>query len=425
VRANASAQGEEQRRTPSPELGLHPPRGVESGPPTILVVAFACRPGAGSEPGVGWEWARAIARNHHVIVVTRTENVGPILRDPSTQELGIEVLGFRAGSPSLPDLARYAVWYQEVTRAIPGLLRAHRPEVLHHLTYATDWLPSPVMRARGLPIVWGPVGGSTRTPFRLLRWLSMREIMVDVVRSAVIRLLLRWNLHRLQGRQVLAVAQNPDVAARLRRSGLRTVLEPNAALDPDAWPTKIGGRDAQTALYVGRLIGWKGIRLLLAAFERPELRDWRLDVIGDGPLMPELLARIEERASLRSRVRLRGKISRPEVAEAMRTATALALPSMHDSAPWVVAEATTSGLPVLCLDLGGPPLLARESAVGSLCTVLDPRTAGPESVARSLRWIAARENPSCAGGDADRWSRERIPALVAEWYRTAGGGPTR
>ena len=36
--------------------------------------AYACEPGKGSEPGVGWNWALQAAQFHEVWVVTRANN---------------------------------------------------------------------------------------------------------------------------------------------------------------------------------------------------------------------------------------------------------------------------------------------------------------------------------------------------------------
>ena len=38
-------------------------------------------------------------------------------------------------------------------------------------------------------------------------------------------------------------------------------------------------------------------------------------------------------------------------------ASVFLFPSVHDDAPWVVAEAAAQGLPVVCIQRGGPPLL--------------------------------------------------------------------
>ena len=44
----------------------------------ILLSAYACEPDRGSEPGVGWNWVRHLAREHEVWVITRSNNRGII-----------------------------------------------------------------------------------------------------------------------------------------------------------------------------------------------------------------------------------------------------------------------------------------------------------------------------------------------------------
>ncbi|WP_318780277.1 hypothetical protein [Atlanticothrix silvestris] len=36
----------------------------------ILISAYACEPGQGSEPGVGWNVVREVSKYHHVWVLT-------------------------------------------------------------------------------------------------------------------------------------------------------------------------------------------------------------------------------------------------------------------------------------------------------------------------------------------------------------------
>ena len=40
----------------------------------VLISAFACRPGKGSEPEVGWCWAIGMARFHDVTVLTQLKH---------------------------------------------------------------------------------------------------------------------------------------------------------------------------------------------------------------------------------------------------------------------------------------------------------------------------------------------------------------
>jgi hypothetical protein len=39
----------------------------------ILMSAYSCEPGKGSEPGVGWNFVRAVAKYHEVWVLTRPD----------------------------------------------------------------------------------------------------------------------------------------------------------------------------------------------------------------------------------------------------------------------------------------------------------------------------------------------------------------
>ena len=44
----------------------------------LLISAYACEPGLGSEPGAGWNCVRQAARFHEVWVLTRENNREPI-----------------------------------------------------------------------------------------------------------------------------------------------------------------------------------------------------------------------------------------------------------------------------------------------------------------------------------------------------------
>lgn len=40
----------------------------------VLISAYSCRPAMGSEPGVGWNTARELVKQHRVWVITRDDN---------------------------------------------------------------------------------------------------------------------------------------------------------------------------------------------------------------------------------------------------------------------------------------------------------------------------------------------------------------
>ena len=116
-------------------------------------------------------------------------------------------------------------------------------------------------------------------------------------------------------------------------------------------------------LFVGNLepLHYKGFPTLLPALAalRERNRDWQLDVIGDGPERVHY-ERSAAGLGLSEYVIFHGSRPKPAVAQAMREADLLVLPSRFDNSPCVVVEALASGLPVVSTTVGGIPELVDE-----------------------------------------------------------------
>ncbi|PZR54259.1 phosphohistidine phosphatase [Xylanimonas oleitrophica] len=394
--------------------------------PHVLVGAYALGPGDEPEAGAGWAFAVAAAARHEVWAVTRRRFRPAVTQalaaDPRlAAHLHVTYVDAPAAVLALKRLPGGVYWYYAWWQALLARTarRLHAQvgfDVLHHVTWANDWMPCGLARVEGVPLVWGPVGGASRTPYRRLRrWLGVRGVVVERLRDTVVALARRRWGDAAARRASLVVAQNPEVAERFA-GARRVVVEPNAVVDPEVEPAPAPAGTtpgepavpARTAVHVARLIPWKGTALALDALARPEARGWRLDVYGDGPLRRALEARAR-RLGLTGRVRFHGRRPRSEVLAATARADALLFPSMHDQAGWVAAEASTLGTPVVCLPLGGPPLLAQPAA---FVAALEGDVVG--NLARAL--VAAGE----AGGTRHgRWSAARLPGLLAGWYAAA------
>lgn len=392
----------------------------------ILVSAYACEPGEGSEPGTGWAWARAAAERHEVWLLTRRNLAGPIeqarRREPHLRlhpvylDLPRWVLRWKRGLRGVHWY--YPLWQLAAGRRARRLQHEVRFDLAHHLTFAADWQPVGVSRLDGVPLLWGPVGGSTEAPWRLWRWFGWRGCVAEALRALATRVARRLFARPMARRAALIVAQNHDVA-RTFADAAPVLVEPNVAIDPaltsTAGPAPGMSRQGRLAVFVGRLVYWKGIRLAVAALARPEAAGWSLDVYGDGP-EAAALRRLAGRLGVADRIALKGGRPRAEVLAAMTSADALLLPSMRDAASWVVAEALGVGCPVVCLDRGGPAVLV-DSGKGVKVPVEGDVVGG---LSNALSSITTRIPP------VDRWSETRLPGLLDGWYRQVlGGEPAR
>ena len=125
-------------------------------------------------------------------------------------------------------------------------------------------------------------------------------------------------------------------------------------------------------LFVGGLTPVKGVPDLLAALAilNQRRRDWRLDVVGDGPQRGEYAA-LAAHLGLIDQVSFHGFQPKSVVAAFMRQANFLLLPSLWENAPCVIIEAMASGLPVIASHVGGIPETVTEE-VGILTPPNDP-----------------------------------------------------
>src|SRR5918996_3181186 len=160
----------------------------------ILISAFACRPGMGSEPGKGWACATTMARHHDVWVLTRgryRDLIEDALRRepvPSLRFVYLDLPGWilRATKPSHEFQLFYYMWQLAAYFAARRLCREVGIELIHHVSYSKFWAPS-FVALLPVPFVWGPVGGGESMPPGFLRRCSIQGRMYEHLRQ-----LARW-----------------------------------------------------------------------------------------------------------------------------------------------------------------------------------------------------------------------------------------
>jgi glycosyltransferase involved in cell wall biosynthesis len=319
---------------------------------------------------VGFATLQAIAQNHEVFVLTRTKNVGPIKaffeQNPNHER--VTTIGIDLSSRAMLIKKRFGAaglqWYYDRWQRLAGrraedLADSIKFDLMHHVTFASDWARAGIARL-DLPFVWGPIAGGVGPPRSLLPSLGLRGIAEEALR-AVIRSSFRmrpWYRHAWEQARVVFV-QNRETESRGIIKAKMKVLPHSTGLMTDL-PSYRGERTKQI-LIVGRLIPWKGGALGIRAMTYVDDIDASLHFLGDGPDR----SRLEHEAArlgIRHRVKFEGALPRSAVLERITHAGALLHPAVHDESPITVGEALSLGTPVVCLNRGGPPELLRRWA---------------------------------------------------------------
>jgi glycosyltransferase involved in cell wall biosynthesis len=336
----------------------------------ILVSAYACEPGAGSEPGIGWNWVHQFARRHNVFVITRSNNRDAI-------EAALTAGHLNNVHPIYVDFPRWArfwkkgqagihvyyhLWQVCAWFAAQRLLRTTHIDIAHHITLGMYWKPS-MLAFVPVPFLLGPVGGGEECPKGFLTYFGLSHAVFELARKMAQAVARLDPFVRLTAkRAVYSIATTTQTAERLRELGCTVVDTISQVALPASeveMLTRIPIRRSGTLrlLSIGRLQHWKGFELALRAFAefRAAGGEGEYWIIGDGPARTRLV-RTARALGVAGAVSFLGAMERTDVLHTLAECDVLAHPSLHDSGGWVCVEAMAAGRPVVCLDWGGPPL---------------------------------------------------------------------
>ncbi len=339
----------------------------------ILMSAYSCEPGKGSEPGVGWNFVRAVAKYHEVWVLTRPDEGREVIeaelaRNPIPNlhfiYFTLPIWGggwkWKFGAMQL----HYYLWQIQAYFVARRLHRQIDFDIAHHVTFVKYSRPS-FLCLLPIPFIWGPVGGGEFAPRAFWQDFSLSNKIHETVRMLACWVFESDPFARLTAqRSVLAKATTEDTAARVRKMGARNVQ----VYSESGLPREEIARLAQCSVSsdspvrfasVGRLLHWKGFHLGLRAFAQAKLPDAEYWVFGDGPEKKRLQC-LADKLGIAQQVKFWNKLPREETLRKLGECTALVHPSLHDSGGWVCLEAMAAGRPVLCLDLGGPAVQVTE-----------------------------------------------------------------
>ena len=172
-------------------------------------------------------------------------------------------------------------------------------------------------------------------------------------------------------------------------------------------------------VFVGRIVGDKGINELVAAFKRlqDELPSTKLTLVGPyeeniDPVKPETRAEIERNPAINA------VGSQSDVRPYYVAADALVFPSYREGFPNVVLEAGAMGLPSIVTDINGSREIIIEGRNG---TIVPPRD--EEALYRAMRhWVTHRDEVARLAAEArpliaSRFEQGYVRRCLKEFYR--------
>ena len=368
---------------------------TNNAPPRILIVAEHASAQFGGEAILPLHWFRKLrARGIEAWMIvhdrTRTELKAlmpdQIDRVHFVSDTWLHKLMWRLGRIMPAQIAYFTTGYiSRLSSQISACRLARRLIAEKDITVVHQPIPvSPrepsCLYDLGAPVVMGPMnGGMTYPPgfeapdgkirtIRMLTALGRRA-------SDLVHYLMPGKL-----RAATLLVANERTRQGLPSGCGGTVVElVENAVDLTLWSASGGpARDGNSLgpthfAFVGRLVDWKAVDLLLLAFAKVCARHpARFTVYGDGPMRAAWEDQ-SRRLGLAHIVQFAGWLSQRECSAALNGADVLVLPSLYECGGAVVLEAMACGLPVVATNWGGPA-----DYIDPACGILvDPTELGP------------------------------------------------
>lgn len=328
-----------------------------------LISAYSVNPYKGSEDSIGWNWVLQYEKNYkkgdRIILLTKKFNEKDTRR-------GLKEFNIQHVELVIVDVPDALNWFREKHSAFHHMyyiLWQHwawlwvkhsgiRFDVIHHVTMNDYRIPSELYKAKGAKVIWGPMGGAqvTPKPLKVYEKNQFAAAFREFVNKSC-----SWNpfyKKALRSYYKIYCINNETQKQISCIVGKDVPLMPELALRDEYknLPIRKGKNDILKIVFVGRLIGKKGIAFLVDALSyMPNDLSWELDIYGDGADRESIEKKIENSA-VANHINLLGNRPLNQISEAYKTADIFVLPSLRETSGNVLLEAMAYAVPIVAFD---------------------------------------------------------------------------
>lgn len=328
-----------------------------------LISAYSVNPYKGSEDSIGWNWVLQYEKNYkkgdRIILLTKKFNEKDTRR-------GLKEFNIQHVELVIVDVPDALNWFREKHSAFHHMyyiLWQHwawlwvkhsgiRFDVIHHVTMNDYRIPSELYKAKGAKVIWGPMGGAQVTP-RPLKVYEKNQLVASF--REFVNKSCSWNpfyKKALRSYYKIYCINNETQKQISRIVGKDVPLMPELALRDEYknLPIQKRNNDILKIVFVGRLIGKKGIAFLVDALSlMPTDMDWELLIFGDGDDRALIEKQITD-SGIGKNVKLMGNRPLNQIAEAYQQADVFVLPSLRETSGNVLLEAMAYAVPIVAFD---------------------------------------------------------------------------
>ncbi len=338
----------------------------------VLINAYACSPGMGSEPGMAWNWVSNLARFCELYIITEGEFRDKIEEVVPTLEQGKNMHFYY--NPVSDEIRKmcwnqgdwrfykyYKEWQWKTYLMAKDICSKQHIDVLHQLNMIGFREPGylwKLSKDSNVPFVWGPIGGLKQFPAAYLQGAGLKMKLFNHLKN----FLNIWQLkHDKRVGEAfktakLLVSSIPDSYSAIKKyKGLVSVVIPETGcFEADDVSLERFDNSKFHVMWVGKFDFRKQLPLALKVISISGNPEIVLDVYGTGSDDQISYAKgLADELGISNDVVWHGNQSNAVVMDAMRNAQLFFFTSVSEDTSTVVLEAVSNRLPVLCFNACG------------------------------------------------------------------------
>ncbi|MGN0225303.1 MAG: glycosyltransferase family 4 protein [Prevotella sp.] len=347
----------------------------------ILINAYACSPGMGSEPGMAWNWCLHLAKHCELHIITegefrdKIEAVVPTLPQGKNMHFYYNPVGgdniercekIRRMCWNQGDwrfYKYYREWQWKTYLMAKEICSKEKIDILHQLNMIGFREPGYLWKLSeetGIRFVWGPVGGLKQFPMAYTDDGGLKMKLFMKLKNFINIMQLKYDsrVDKALNQASLLISSIPDSYNAIKRfKGLESVIVPETGCFDVSDDADVPDRFLKTRMqiiWVGKFDFRKRLDIALKAVAQCHNRNVQLSVYGTGTgSQISYYKRLSAELGIERQVVWKGNQSNELVKKAMSESDVFLFTSVSEDTSTVVLEAVSCGLPVVCFDAYG------------------------------------------------------------------------
>lgn len=339
----------------------------------ILINAYAVAPNWGSEQGMAWNWITNIAKYCKCYIITEGEWRSEIEEAIKTHPNGKNMQFYY--NP-VPEKVRkmcwnqgdwrfyyyYHKWQKKTLEIAVSICNEHKIDVIHQLNMVGFREPGLLWKIKGIPYVWGPVGGMENIPTSYLKNVDWKQNIFCRIKNTINTLQYKYQP------SVRNAVKHSDVlisAVKGVEKVFREVYKRDSFLINETGCTIVTNRDTkQTSaindnntfnlIWVGKFDFRKQLEIALYTIAKLKELDVKLHICGTGSEQQvNAYRKLCSDLCIEDKCVWHGKTDNKKVMELMQQMDIFFFTSIMDLTSTVTLEAIQNRLPIVCHDTCG------------------------------------------------------------------------